>query len=342
MIDGKIITLGIESSCDETAAAVVAEGREVMSNIIASQIDVHKVFGGVVPEIASRHHLDNVNRVVGQALREAKVTWNEVDVIGVTYGPGLVGALLIGLSTAKAYALATGKPLVGVHHIQGHISANFLEYPELEPPFMALIISGGHTTIVDVEDHEKMTVLGQTRDDAAGEAYDKVARVLGLGYPGGPLIDKIAKEGDPKAIDFKRVFLEKDTLDFSFSGTKTGVMNYINNEKQAGREIHVPDVAASFQEAVLDVVVTKAVGAAVERGKDKLVVAGGVAANSRLREMLQSACEKSGIQLYIPSPLLCTDNAAMIACAAYFKYKDGRIDDLTLDAAAQVPLGRET
>lgn len=342
MIDGKMITLGIETSCDETAAAVLAEGREVLSNIISSQIDVHKVFGGVVPEIASRHHLDNINRVVEQALKEARVSWKDVDLIGVTYGPGLVGALLIGLSTAKAYALATGKPLIGVHHIVGHISANLIDHPELEPPFMALIISGGHTSIVDVEDYGRMKVLGQTRDDAAGEAYDKVARVLGLGYPGGPLIDRIAKEGNPEAVEFKRVFLDKNTLDFSFSGTKTGVMNYINNEKQAGREINVADVAASFQQAVLDVVVTKAVGAAVQKGKDKLVVAGGVAANSKLREMLKEACREEGIELYIPTPLLCTDNAAMIAGAAYYEYRRGRIDDLSLDAAAQVPLGSET
>ncbi|MGI6257890.1 MAG: tRNA (adenosine(37)-N6)-threonylcarbamoyltransferase complex transferase subunit TsaD [Anaerovoracaceae bacterium] len=341
MIDGNIITLGIESSCDETAAAVLKGGRTVLSNIISSQIDVHKAFGGVVPEIASRHHLDNINRVVDQAMKEADVTWEEVDLIGVTYGPGLVGALLIGLSTAKAYALALGKPLVGVHHIEGHISANFIDEPDLKPPFMALIISGGHTSIVDVEDYGEMQVLGRTRDDAAGEAYDKVARVLGLGYPGGPLIDKIAKEGNPQAVEFKRVFLDKDTLDFSFSGTKTGVMNYINNEKQAGREISVADVAASFQEAVLDVVVAKAVGAAVEGGKDKLVVAGGVAANTRLRERLREACGEKGIELYIPSPLLCTDNAAMIASAAYYRYKGGRIDDLSLDAVAQAPLGRE-
>lgn len=341
MIDGNIITLGIESSCDETAAAVLKGGRTVLSNIISSQIDVHKAFGGVVPEIASRHHLDNINRVVDQAMKEADVTWEEVDLIGVTYGPGLVGALLIGLSTAKAYALALGKPLVGVHHIEGHISANFIDEPDLKPPFMALIISGGHTSIVDVEDYGEMQVLGRTRDDAAGEAYDKVARVLGLGYPGGPLIDKIAKEGNREAVEFKRVFLDKDTLDFSFSGTKTGVMNYINNEKQAGREISVADVAASFQEAVLDVVVAKAVGAAVERGKDKLVVAGGVAANTRLRERLREACGEKGIELYIPSPLLCTDNAAMIASAAYYRYRGGRIDDLSLDAVAQAPLGRE-
>lgn len=338
MKDGKILTLAIESSCDETSVALLLEGREVLSNIIASQIDIHKAYGGVVPEIASRHHLDNINRVVDEALKEADCTMDEVDFIGVTYGPGLVGALLIGLATAKAYALALGKPLVGVHHIHGHICANYIEHKELEPPFMALVISGGHTNIVEVEDYNKCKVLGGTRDDAVGEAYDKVARVLGLGYPGGPLIDKIAKEGNPEAVQFKRVFLEKDSLDFSFSGIKTGVLNYINNEQQAGREINVPDVAASFQQAVLDVIVAKAVGSAEALGKDKLVLAGGVASNSKLRNMLEEECKKKGIELYFPSPILCTDNAAMIGCAAYYKYKAGGIDGLDLDAHANLPI----
>ncbi len=338
MKDGKLVTLAIESSCDETAAAVLLEGRQILSNIIASQIKVHQVFGGVVPEIASRHHLDNINHVVAQAMEQADVSMRDVDMIGVTYGPGLVGALLIGLATAKAYALAAGKPLVGVHHIQGHISANYIEYEDLEPPFMALVISGGHTNIVQVTDYNQCKVLGQTRDDAAGEAYDKVARVLGLGYPGGPLIDQIAKQGNPKAVAFKRVFLEKGSLDFSFSGTKTGVLNYVNSEKQAGREIHVPDVAASFQQAILDVIVAKTVGAAVQRNQDKIVMAGGVASNSHLREMMKSACEKEGIRLYYPSPILCTDNAAMIGCAAYYKYKAGFTDSLDLDAIPHLPL----
>ena len=338
MINGKTAILAIESSCDETAAAVVLNGREVLSNVISSQIEIHKLYGGVVPEIASRHHLDNVNMVVEQALTEAGADMSDIDAIGVTYGPGLVGALLIGLATAKAYALATGKPLIGVHHIHGHICANYIAHKELEPPFMALVISGGHTNIVEVSDYNECHVLGGTRDDAAGEAYDKVARVLGLGYPGGPLIDKIAKEGNPEAVEFKRVFLEKGSLDFSFSGIKTGVLNYINSEKQAGREINVADVAASFQAAVLDVVVTKTVGAAVDMGRDKIVVAGGVAANSRLREMLQSECAKKGIKLYYPEPILCTDNAAMIGCAAYYKYMAGETDDLTLDAIPNLPL----
>ena len=338
MIDGKFAILAIESSCDETAAAVVLDGREARSNVISSQIDIHKAYGGVVPEIASRHHLDNVNWVCQKALDDAGATMDEIDAIGVTYGPGLVGALLIGLATAKAYALATGKPLIGVHHIHGHICANYIEHKELEPPFMALVISGGHTNIVEVTDYNELRVLGGTRDDAAGEAYDKVARVLGLGYPGGPLIDKIAKEGDPDAVEFKRVFLEKDSFDFSFSGIKTGVLNYVNSEKQAGREINTADVAASFQQAVLDVVVAKTVDAALQLGKDKIVVAGGVAANSRLREMLRSECDKHGLGLYHPSPILCTDNAAMIGCAAYYKYKANGADDLTLDAIPNLPL----
>ena len=338
MKNGKLVTLAIESSCDDTAAAVLLEGRQVLSNIISSQIEIHKQYGGVVPEIASRHHLTNVNTVVDRALEESGITMDEVDMIGVTYGPGLVGALLIGLATAKAYALASGKPLIGVHHIQGHICANYIEHKELEPPFMALVISGGHTNIVEVTGYNECRVLGGTRDDAAGEAYDKVARVLGLGYPGGPLIDRIAREGNPHAVEFKRVFLEKGSLDFSFSGIKTGVLNYINSEKQAGREICTADVAASFQAAVLEVIVTKTVKAAVDMGKDKIVLAGGVAANSRLREMLRTECDKRGIALYYPSPVLCTDNAAMIGCAAYYRYMAGERDDLTLDAIPNLEL----
>lgn len=338
MKNGKILTLAIESSCDETAAAVVSEGRDVLSNIISSQIDIHKQYGGVVPEIASRHHLTNINTVVDRAMDEAGVSMDEVDMIGVTYGPGLVGALLIGLATAKAYALAAKKPLIGVHHIHGHICANYIEHRELEPPFMALVISGGHTNIVEVTGYNECRVLGQTRDDAAGEAYDKVARVLGLGYPGGPLIDRIAKEGDPTAVEFKRVFLEKDSFDFSFSGIKTGVLNYVNSEKQAGREINVADVAAGFQAAVLDVIVAKTVKAAVDMGKDRIVMAGGVAANSELRRMMKEACDERGIALYYPSPVLCTDNAAMIGCAAYYRYMAGERDDLTLDAIPYLEL----
>lgn len=338
MIEGKTAILAIESSCDETAAAVVLDGRDVRSNIIASQIDIHKLYGGVVPEIASRHHLENVNRVVEEALEQASADMDDIDAIGVTCGPGLVGALLIGLATAKAYALATGKPLIGVHHIHGHICANYIEHKELEPPFMALIVSGGHTNIAEVTGYNSCRILGGTRDDAVGEAYDKVARVLGLGYPGGPKIDRIAREGDPHSVEFKRVFLEKGSMDFSFSGIKTGVLNYVNSEKQAGREISVPDVAAAFQEAVLEVIVTKTVQAAVDMKMDRIVMAGGVAANSRLREMMEEACGSRGIRLLYPSPVLCTDNAAMIGCAAYYRYLEGDFDDLTLDATPNLPL----
>lgn len=330
--------LAIESSCDETAAAVVHNGRKVLSNIISSQIDLHKLYGGVVPEIASRKHIEKINQVIEEALKEAEVTLKDIDAVAVTYGPGLVGALLVGVAEAKAIAYAAGLPLVGVHHIEGHISANYIEHPELEPPFLCLVASGGHTHLVCVKDYGKYEILGRTRDDAAGEAYDKVARVLGLGYPGGPLIDRLSKKGDPHAVEFKRVFLEKDSFDFSFSGIKTGVLNYINSEKQAGRDIDTANVAASFQAAVLDVIVAKTMRAAVDMNKDKIVLAGGVASNSRLREMMKAECDKKGIKLYYPSPVLCTDNAAMIGCAAYYKYMAGQRDDLTLDAIPNLPL----
>ena len=338
MKDGKFLTLAFETSCDETAVSVIADGRTVLSNVISSQIDIFKNFGGVVPEIASRHHLENINGVLAQALDEAQVSLDDIDLIGVTNGPGLIGALLMGVATAKAVAFAKDIPLVGVHHLMGHISANFIEYPELEPPFMALITSGGHTEIVDVKNYTDCEILGGTRDDAVGEAYDKVARVLGLGYPGGPKIDKIAKEGNPQAIPFKRVYLEKDSFDFSFSGLKTSVLNYINRQKQAGHEINRADVAASFQQAVMDVIVDKAVHAVKMRGEDKLVLAGGVAANSKLREMLGKACSENGIRLYRPAPVLCTDNGAMIGAAAYYKYKSKGADGLDLDAHASMKL----
>ena len=338
MKEGRTAILAIESSCDETAAAVVLDGREAASNVISSQIEIHKAYGGVVPEIASRHHLDNINPVVEQAMEEAEITMDEIDAIAVTCGPGLIGALLIGIATAKSYALAAEKPLIGVHHIHGHICANYLAHPELEPPFMALVISGGHTNIVEVTDYNSCTILGSTRDDAAGEAYDKVARVLGLGYPGGPLIDEIAKKGDPQAVHFKRVYLEKGSYDFSFSGIKTGVLNYINQERQQGREISIPDVAAGFQEAVLEVVVSKTMDAALSRGEKRIVVAGGVAANSRLRKMLSDECDREGLELYYPPPSLCTDNAAMIGCAAYYRYRAGEFDGLDLDGVADLPL----
>ncbi|MDY5423928.1 tRNA (adenosine(37)-N6)-threonylcarbamoyltransferase complex transferase subunit TsaD [Hornefia butyriciproducens] len=338
MKDGKFITLGIETSCDETSIAVTAEGREVLSDIISSQIAVHTKFGGVVPEIASRHHLQNINGVLDQALSEAGVSLADVDLIGVTNGPGLIGAVVIGVATAKALSLAAGIPLVGVNHMHGHVSASYLQYPELEPPFLALIVSGGHTNIVEVTDYNRCTVLGGTRDDAVGEAYDKVARVVGLGYPGGPKVDRAAKDGDPDAIRFKRVYLENGSLDFSFSGLKTQVLNYINRERMAGREVNVADLSASFQQAMLDVLVDKTMLAAEQTRADRLVTAGGVAANSRLRKMLAEACGARGIRLYMPEPVLCTDNGAMIAAAAYYKYRMQGPDDLSLDAYANLPL----
>lgn len=334
MKEEKTLILAIESSCDETAAAVVADGREIMSNIISSQIDIHTLYGGVVPEIASRHHLENINAVTDKALKTAGVTLDDIDAIAVTKGPGLVGALVIGIAHAKALAFAAGKPLIGVNHMQGHISAAYIENKELEPPFMSLVVSGGHTAIVEVTDYNKCEILGETRDDAAGEAFDKVARVIGLGYPGGPKIDKVSDEGDPEAIEFKRVMLEKGSYDFSFSGIKTQVLNYVNSEKQAGREINPKDVAAGFQQAVIDVIVAKSVEAAVSEKRDKIVMAGGVSANKHLRAAMEEACKKEGIKLYVPSPIYCTDNAAMIGCAAYYKYIRGEKDGLDLDADA--------
>ncbi len=337
MKDGRFLTLAIESSCDETAAAVVADGRVVLSNVISSQIAIHEAYGGVVPEIASRHHLENVNPVVARALGDAGVTISDVDLIGVTNGPGLIGALVIGVATAKALALASGKPLVGVNHMYGHVSSNFIQYPELEPPFVCLVVSGGHTDIIEMTDYTSCRVIGSTRDDAAGEAYDKVARVIGLGYPGGPKIDACAKLGDPENVRFKRVWLDKDGFDFSFSGIKTGVLNYVNSERQAGRSVCVEDVAAGFQEAVVEVLVEKAVHAVKSLGRDRLVMAGGVSANSRLREAMAERCRKEGIELFLPDKALCTDNAAMIASAAYYKYRKYGPDDLTLDAFANMP-----
>ena len=338
MKDGRFITMGIESSCDETSIALVADGRHILSDVISSQISIHTKFGGVVPEIASRHHLQNINRVMERALEEADITLDEVDLIGVTNGPGLIGALVIGVAAAKALSFARDIPLVGVNHMHGHVSANYLQYEDLEPPFMALIISGGHTNIVEVTDYNTCTVLGGTRDDAAGEAYDKVARVIGLGYPGGPKMDRAAREGNPDAIHFKRVYLEKGSYDFSFSGIKTQVLNYVNQERQKGREINVPDLAASFQQALLDVIIQKTIAAVQERGETRVVMAGGVSANSHLREQMQAACDANGIRLYRPDPVLCTDNGAMIAAAAYYKYQKQGPDGLDLDAYANLPL----
>ena len=335
-----ILILAIESSCDETAAAVVKNGREVLSNIISSQIDLHKLYGGVVPEIASRKHVENIDAVIKEALKESDTTFDDIDAIAVTYGPGLVGALLVGLAEAKALAYALKKPLIGVHHIEGHISANYIQNKDFKPPYVALVVSGGHSHLVYVEDYGKYEIMGHTRDDAAGEAYDKVARVIGMGYPGGPKIDKAAKLGNPNAIQFPRVFLEEDSYDFSFSGLKSAVLNYVNKEKMMGNEIVPEDIAASFQKSVVEVLVAKTIKAAKEKGVDKVAMAGGVASNTALREALTKACEENNIYLSIPSPILCTDNAAMIGSAAYYEYINGIRDGLDLNAVPGLKLGQ--
>ena len=332
MKQGKMIVLGIESSCDDTSAAVTADGRELLSLSISSQIDIHTLYGGVVPEIASRNHLKNINTVIQQAVDEAGIEYADIDLIGVTCGPGLIGALLVGVSAAKALAYALEKPIVGVHHLQGHIAANYIQAPELQPPFTAVVASGGNTDIIDVRGYNDLVMLGQTRDDAAGEAMDKVARVMGIGYPGGPVIDRLARDGNPEAIDFKRVMLEKGSYDFSFSGLKTQVINYVNHERMMGREIPKEDLAASFQQAIMEVIVSKALEAAEEYGRNRIALAGGVASNSLLRRMMEEACRQRGLEYYRPEPVLCTDNAAMIACAAYYKAQEGLFSDLSLDA----------
>ena len=339
MRSDNVLILGIESSCDETAAAVVKDGREVLSNVISSQIALHTLYGGVVPEIASRKHIEKINQVIEEALKEAEVTLDDIDAIGVTYGPGLVGALLVGVAEAKAIAYAKKKPLVGVHHIEGHVSANYIEHPDLEPPFLCEIISGGHTHLVIVKDYGSFEILGRTRDDAAGEAFDKVARAIGLGYPGGPKIDKLAKEGNPHAIDFPRAHMEDAPYDFSFSGVKSAVLNHLNKCRMTGEPIVEADIAASFQQAVVDVLVDNAIRAAKDYHMDRLAIAGGVASNGALRAAMEAACEKEGIRFYRPSPIFCTDNAAMIGVAAYYEYQKGTRHGWDLNAVPNLKLG---
>lgn len=333
-----IYILGIESSCDETAAAVVKNGREVLSNIISSQVPIHRKFGGVVPEIASRKHIENVLPVIDEALQQAEVDIKEIDGIAVTYGPGLVGALLVGLSAGKALAFALDKPLLGVNHLEGHVFANFLVDEELEPPFMALVVSGGHTALMKVKDYNNFELLGQTRDDAAGEAFDKIARVMGLQYPGGPEIELLAKGGNPTAIDFPRALLDK-SYDFSFSGLKSSVINYLHTEKQSGREVNRADVAASFQAAIVDVLVKKSVHAMEASGLKKIVLAGGVSANKTLQAELGAAVEAIGVKLVHPKPVLCTDNAVMIACRGYYKFLNNEFSSMDLNADPALKLG---
>ena len=330
--------LSIESSCDETSAAVVVYGREVLSNVIASQIDTHKKFGGVVPEVASRMHIEVISGVVEEALQKANVTLDQIDAIGVTYGPGLVGALLVGLQYAKGLAFATKKPLIGVNHIEGHICANYIQHKDLKPPFVSLVVSGGHTFIVHVKDYGQYEVIGQTRDDAAGEAYDKVARALGLGYPGGPKIDKLSKEGNPNAIEFPKAKFQEDTLDFSFSGVKSAVLNYLNKCKMQNIEVNAADVAASFQKAVVDVLTENVLLTCKRRKVNKIAIAGGLASNSTLRENLIKVAGKKGIDVLFPDMILCTDNAAMIGSAAYYNFINGKENNLSLNAKPNLKL----
>ena len=338
-LNDDVLILAIESSCDETAAAVVKNGREVLSNIINSQIDIHTNYGGVVPEIASRKHIENIDGVIELALKKAEVTLDDITAIAVTYGPGLVGALLVGVAEAKALAFATGKPLVGVHHIEGHICANYVENKELEPPFAALVVSGGHTHLVKVNDYGSYEIVGRTRDDAAGEAFDKVARAVGLGYPGGPKVDKLAKEGNPHAFEFPRAHVEDAPYDFSFSGIKSAVLNTLNKYEMKGKSINKADLVASFQNAVVDALVSRAMMLVKEEHFDKLAVAGGVASNSALRNALQTACDEAKVKFYSPSPGLCTDNAVMIGAAGYYEYIKGTRHGYDLNAVPNLKLG---
>lgn len=335
------LTLAIESSCDETSAAVLRDGRTVVSNVISSQVPIHRKFGGVVPEVASRHHIEQILPVIDQALTDAQVSLQDIDHIAVTYGPGLVGALLVGVAAAKGLSFASGIPLVGVHHMEGHIFANFLAHPELEPPFMSLVVSGGHTMIVEVKSYEEFEILGQTRDDAAGEAFDKIARVMGYPYPGGPHIDRLAKEGDPNSIAFPKALWEEGNYDFSFSGLKSAVLNYLNGAQMKGEPINHADVAASFQKAVVDVLVEKTRQAAKSKKQTKITIAGGVSANTGLQEAMGKMCQEEGFTFYGPDKILSTDNAAMIGCRGYYMAQAGKFADLNLNAKPSIPIGSD-
>lgn len=335
-----LTTLAIESSCDETSIAIVKNGREVLSEVTDSQVPIHTKFGGVVPEIASRNHISNINYVYEKALVDANMKIADIDFISVSNRPGLVGALLVGVSFAKALAFATDKPIVGVHHIRGHICANFIAHKELEPPFICLIISGGHSHIVKVDDYTKFTVLAKTRDDAAGEAFDKVARCLDLGYPGGPKIDKLAKEGNPNAIDFPKAKFE-NSLDFSFSGIKSAVLNYLNTMKMKNLQVNKADVAASFQKSVVDILSENLIKASDVYGIDKIAIAGGVSANSALRENIEKLAQENGKKFYYPPLSLCTDNGAMIGSSGYFEYLAGNVSDMSMNAYATYDIGKD-
>lgn len=340
-----MIILGVETSCDETAVAVLEGTGELSpaaiklrSNIIASQIELHRQFGGVVPEVASRRHVETIIPVIEKALDEAEVSLSDITAVSATHGPGLVGAVLVGLSAAKALALALEVPFIGVNHIEAHMYANFIEHPDLKPPFVCLVVSGGHSDLVYLNDYGEYRVLGRTRDDAAGEAFDKVARTLGLSYPGGPAIDRISREGNPEAVRFPRAFLEEGSYDFSFSGLKTAVVNYVDASKRKGEELSIPDIAASFQEAVIDVLVTKTLRAASEMDTATVALAGGVAANSRLRQEMHRRAGEKGLDVRYPSPILCTDNAAMVACVGYFQLVSGKCSSLDLPAVPNLQL----
>jgi len=337
-MDNDIYILALETSCDETAAAVTKNGLNVLSNIVASQVDWHRKFGGVVPEIASRKHLEFINPVIEKALEEAEVDLEKIDAIAATHGPGLVGGLLVGLSTAKALAYALNKPFIGVNHIAGHIYANFISNPDIETPIICLTISGGHTDLLYFEDLGGYEILGRTRDDAAGEAFDKIARFLDLGYPGGPVIEKKAKEGDPEAIDFPRSFNNDDIYDFSFSGLKTAVINYVHNEKQRGNKLNIADIAASFQQAVIDSLIQRVIKALKNYEVGSVVISGGVAANQELRKQLRKVVNEKGLKLYYPELKLCTDNAAMIGAVAYYQYQKNDFSDLSLNADPNLSL----
>lgn len=332
------LILAIESSCDETSAAVVKNGRQVLSNVISSQIDIHKKFGGVVPEVASRNHVLNISSVVGEAMETAGVGYDDLDAVAVTYGPGLVGALLVGVSYAKSISSAKNIPLIAVNHIHGHIAANYITHPDLEPPFVCLVASGGHSHILWVKDYTEFEILGRTRDDAAGEAFDKIARVIGLGYPGGPKIEALAKEGDENAIAFPQVEFADNVYDFSFSGVKTSVINYLHTKEQKGEAVNTADIAASFQKAVVEALTRHTLRAALDKGASKIVLAGGVSANGALRESFQAAADKHDLRLFYPQPILCTDNAAMIGCAGFYKYENKDFADSTLNAVPNLKL----
>lgn len=333
-----MLILGIESSCDETAAAVVEDGRKKLSDVVASQVEEHKLYGGVVPEIASRRHAEAISGVVRRALDEAGVSLAQIGAVAVTHAPGLIGALLVGVNFAKGLAFSTGLPLVPTHHLRSHIAANYLAHPDLKPPFLCLVVSGGHTHLVRVEDYTRFTLIGRTRDDAAGECFDKAARAMGLPYPGGIHLDRLAGGGDPAAFAFPRPHVEGSEWDFSFSGLKTAVINRLHQAEQKGETLPLPDLAASFQYTVADILCDHTLRAAQAAGSDTVVLAGGVSANSGLRALMEERCKKLGLALYMPPLSLCGDNGAMVAAQGYYEYCSGNIAGLELNAAPTLPI----